>query len=163
MSSYPAKADEMNLRTIPHMKKVFGCSVGLSDHSLEIGLPVAAVSLGATMIEKHFTLSRKIKTVDSFFSIEPQELKEIVKNIRGAERALGKIHYGLTNEERKNRVFRRSLFAVKDVKKGEVLTENNVRSIRPGNGLKPKYLNNILGKKAKKSIARGTPLNRKMF
>lgn len=159
VSSYPAKPEEMNLRTIPHMSKLFNCSVGLSDHTLGIGVSIAAVCLGARVIEKHFTLSRKIKTPDSFFSIEPQELKDLVENIKAAEKALGKVHYGVTKEERKSRIFRRSLFAVKDIEKGEVFTEENVRSIRPGDGLLPKYLKKILGKKASVDIKRGIPMS----
>jgi len=160
VSSYPAKPDEMNLRTITHMEKSFNCPVGLSDHTLGMGVPIAAVGLGAKVIEKHFTLSRKIKTPDSFFSIEPQELKSLVENVRIAEKALSnKIHYGLTKGESKNLIFRRSLFVVKDIKKGESFTEENVRSIRPSNGLKPKYLKKIIGKKAKKNIKRGTPVS----
>ena len=160
ISSYPAEPREMNLRTIPHMKKMFGCIIGLSEHSLQAGVSISAVSLGAKVIEKHFTLSRKIKTPDSFFSVEPEEFKKLVLNIRSVEQALGKIHYGLSNEEKKNLVFRRSLFAIKDIKKGEVITLENVRSIRPGYGLPPKYLKLILGRKAAKKIAEGTPLKR---
>ena len=158
VSSYPAKPEEMNLRTIPHMKWVFGCPIGLSDHTLGIGVSVTAASLGAKAIEKHFTLSRKIKTPDSFFSIEPTEFKELVENVRIVEKALGKVHYGLTKEEKKNRIFRRSLFAVKDIKKGEIFTNENIRSIRPAYGLAPKYIKSILGKKAKKGIAKSSPL-----
>ncbi|RKY25163.1 MAG: pseudaminic acid synthase, partial [Planctomycetota bacterium] len=134
VSSYPANPEDMNLRTIPDMKERFGCPVGFSDHSMGIGASVCAVALGAAIIEKHFTLSRKIETPDSFFSIEPQELKELVENIRIAEKALGKVHYGLTEDERKSRTFRRSLFVVEDVKKGEVFTNSNIKSIRPANG-----------------------------
>lgn len=159
VSSYPAKPDDMNLRTIPHMKELFNCSVGLSDHSLGIGASVAAAVLGADVVEKHFILSRECKTPDSFFSIEPEELKQLVENITVVEKALGKVHYGLTREEKKSCVFRRSLFAVKDVKKGEAFTYENVRSIRPANGLKPKYLKNILGRTAKRDMKRGTPLD----
>jgi len=158
-SSYPARPEDMNLKTIPHMKKKFDCPIGLSDHSLGIEVSIAAVVLGAAVIEKHFTLSRKVKTPDSFFSIEPQELKELVENIRIVEKALGRVHYGLTEEEEKSKVFRRSLFAVKDINKGEIFTEENLKSIRPANGLSPKYRTAILGKAAKKNIKRGTPLN----
>jgi len=158
-SSYPADPKEMNLRTILHLKKMFNCPVGLSDHSLGIGVSIAGVSLGAQVIEKHFTLSRKIKTADSFFSLEPNELKELVENVRIVEKALGKVSYGLTKKERTSRVFRRSLFAVRNIEKGDVFSEENIRSIRPSNGLKPKHLRTILGKKAKKSIKRGTPLS----
>jgi pseudaminic acid synthase len=159
VSSYPAKPEEMNLKTIPDMMKRFKVPVGLSDHTLGIGISIAAVSLGAKVIEKHFTLSRKFKTPDSFFSIETQELRELVENIRIVEKSLGEIYYGLTIGERKSRIFRRSLFVVKNIKKGEIFTEKSISSIRPANGLMPKYLKKILGKKAKKNIKRGTPLN----
>ncbi len=159
VSSYPAEPEGMNLNTIPDMKVRFGCHVGLSDHTLGIGASIAAVSLGAEMIEKHFTLSRGIKTPDSFFSIEPDELKELVENVRIAEKALGGIHYGLTSAEKKNEVFRRSLFAVEDIQMGEFFTGKNIRSIRPGYGLPPKFLNKILGSRAKKNIKRGTPMS----
>ena len=158
-----ATPEEMNLKTIPHMKKLFNCPVGLSDHTVGIGVSIAAVSLGARVIEKHFTLSRTIKTPDSFFSIEPQELRELVENVRIAEKALGKVHYGLTPEQKKSRVFRRSLFAVNDIEKGETFTKDNIRSIRPANGLKPKYLKIVLGKRAKKDIKRGMPLERNVI
>jgi len=159
VSSYPAMFEEMNLRTIPHMRELFNCPIGLSDHSDGIVVSVCAVALGAVIIEKHFTLSRKNKTPDSFFSIEPQELKELVKNIRIAEKSLGQVHYGTTLEEKKNKVFRRSLFVVKDMKAGETLTTENLRSIRPGYGLSPKYLNVFLGKTVRKNIKKGTPLS----
>lgn len=158
VSSYPARPEQMNLKTIPDMKKLFKCTVGLSDHSLGIGASIAAVSVGAKVIEKHLTMSREIKTPDSFFSIEPHELKTLVENIRIAEKALGVVKYLLTSEEKKNKIFRRSLFAVEDIRKGEILTEGNVRSIRPGYGISPKYLKKVLGKKAKIDIARGTPI-----
>jgi pseudaminic acid synthase len=159
VSSYPARPEDMNLRTIPHMQKRFGCPVGLSDHSLGIGASICAVALGASVIERHFTLSRDIKTPDSFFSIEPEELKHLVENIRIAEKALGKVHYGLTEEEQKSRNFRRSLIAVKDVQKGESFSLENIKSIRPAYGLKPKHISSILGKKAKRHIKTGTPLS----
>jgi pseudaminic acid synthase len=158
VSSYPAKPDGMNLRTIPHMKKLFNCPVGLSDHNLASEAAIAAVVLGAQVIEKHFTLSRKIKTPDNFFSIEPKEFKDLVVRIRMAEKALGKVHYGITADEKKNIVFRRSLFVIKDIKKGERLTSENVNSIRPGYGLPPKNLKLVLGKKAARDIPQGTPL-----
>ena len=160
ISSYPAKPRQMNLRTIPHMKELFRCPIGISEHSLQGEISISAVSLGAKIIEKHFTLSRKIKTPDSFFSAEPQEFKKMVLDIRNVEQAIGEIRYGVTGGEKKNLIFRRSLFAIKDIKKGEVFTLENVRSIRPGYGLPPKYLKLILGKKAKKNIAKGTPLSR---
>lgn len=159
VSSYPANPKEMNLKTIPDMQKRFKVPVGLSDHTLGIGTSIAAVSLGAKIIEKHFTLSRNIKTPDSFFSIEPQELKTLVENVRIIEKALGKIHYGPTEKEEKSRMFRRSLFVVRDIKKGEVFTEDNIKSIRPARGMKPKYLNKVLGKRARKNIKIGTPMN----
>jgi len=159
VSSYPARPEDMNLRTIPHMKQLFGCPVGLSDHSLGIGASVCAVALGASVVEKHFTLSREIQTPDSFFSIEPRELKELVENIRIAEKALGKVCYEPTEDEKKNRIFRRSLFVVKDIKKGQIFSSENVKSIRPSDGLKPKYIAAVLGKKAKRDIKKGTPLS----
>lgn len=159
ISSYPARPHEMNLRTIPDMIKKFVCPIGLSDHSMDIGVSVAAVALGARIIEKHFTLSRAIRTPDSFFSLEPEEFRGLVRNIRDAEKSLGKVRYGLTRDEKISLVFRRSLFAVEDIKKGQLLTEENVRSIRPADGLKPKHLKRILGKKARVNIKKGTPLN----
>jgi pseudaminic acid synthase len=159
VSGYPARPEDMNLKTIPHMKELFSCPVGLSDHSLGIGAAICAVALGAGVIEKHFTLSRKIKTPDSFFSIEPEELRELVANIRIAEKASGRVHYGLTKGERESKVARRSLFAVENIKKGGFFTEENVKSIRPAYGLRPKYIAMILGKKAKRDIKKGTPLS----
>ena len=158
-SAYPAPLEEMNLRTIPHMAEGFGFPVGLSDHTLGIAAPVAAVTLGACIIEKHFTLSRDFPGPDSAFSIEPHELKAMVEAVRAAEKTLGKVYYGVSEKEAKSRVFRRSLFVVKDVKAGEVFTEDNVRSIRPGHGLPPKFLKEVVGKKASCDIKRGTPLS----
>jgi pseudaminic acid synthase len=158
VSSYPAEPEEINLKTLLDMQKRFGCKIGLSDHTLGIGVSVAAVALGAKVIEKHFTLSRDIQTPDSFFSIEPDGLKELVKNVRVAEKAIGKVYYGLTKKERQSKIFRRSLFAAKDIKKGEKFTEENIKSIRPGYGLAPKYLDDILGKNANEDIRKGTPL-----
>lgn len=157
VSSYPSKPEEMNLRTIPDLKKKFKLEIGLSDHTLGIAVAIAAVSLGAKVIEKHFTLSRKIKTVDNFFSIEPDEFSQMVTNIRVAEKSLGNIHYGLTKTEKRSRIFRRSLFVVEDIKRGEIFTEKNVRSIRPAKGLPPKFLKMVLGKKAKRFIKKGLP------
>lgn len=158
VSDYPAMPEEMNLKTIPHMEKMFRCPVGLSDHTLGMSVSIAAVSLGAKVIEKHFILSRKLKTPDSFFSTEPQEFKDLVGNARIAEKALGYVGYALSKGEIKNRIFRRSLFAVKDIKKGELFTESNIRSIRPGYGLPPKYIKTVLNKQAKRDIAKGSPL-----
>ena len=163
VSSYPARTEEMNLKTIPHMRESFGLPVGISDHTLGIGVSIAAVSLGASMVEKHFTLSRKVKSPDSFFSLEPREFKELTSNIRIVEKAVGHIHYGPTKGEKEGKAFRRSLFAVKDTRKGEILSEENVRSIRPGFGLPPKYLKDVLGKRSRRSIRKGTPLRWDMF
>jgi len=158
-SAYPAPLEEINLRTIPHMAEGFGLPVGLSDHTLGIAAPVAAVALGACIIEKHFTLSRDFPGPDSAFSIEPHELKAMVEAVRAAEKTLGRVYYGVSEKEAKSRVFRRSLFVVKDIKTGEAFTEDNVRSIRPGYGLSPKFLKEVLGKKASCDIRRGTPLS----
>jgi len=157
-SSYPAEPEEMNLRAIPDMAKRFRLPVGLSDHTLGIEAAITGVSLGAVMIEKHFTLSRKMKTPDNFFSLEPQELKGLVKNIRFTQKALGEADYNLTPRELESSIFRRSIFAVRDIKKDGIFTEDNIRSIRPSNGLAPKYIKDIFGKRAKKSIKKGTPL-----
>jgi len=157
-SAYPAPPEEMHLLTIPDLRERFGCVSGLSDHSLGIAVPVAAVSVGACIIEKHFTLSRSEPGPDSAFSLEPAEFKQMVDAIRIAEKALGRASYDVTPNEEASRVFRRSLFVVEDMKAGEVFTAQNVRSIRPGYGLKPKYLKQVLGKKAAKALKRGTPL-----
>lgn len=157
-SAYPAQPEEMNLRTIPDMARKFKVPVGLSDHTLGIAVPVAAVALGACIIEKHFTLSRNFSGPDSAFSLEFHEFKAMVDAIRTAEEALGKISYKVSKQEAKSRVFRRSLFVIRDVKKGELFTEENVRSIRPGYGLHPRYIVEILGARAAKDINRGTPL-----
>jgi len=162
-STYPAQPEEMNLRTIPHMAEAFGVPVGLSDHTLGIAVPVAAVALGACIVEKHFTLSRSVPGPDSSFSIEPDEFKSMVVAIRTAEKALGKVSYKVTEQEGACRISRRSLFAVKDIKAGEVLTEQNVRSIRPGYGLHTRFLNKVIGKKAKIDIKCGTPLDLEML
>ncbi len=157
-SSYPAEPKDANLLTIPDMATKFGCPVGISDHTIGIAVPVAAVGLGICMIEKHFTLSRADGGPDSSFSLEPSEFKEMVEAVRLAEQALGTICYGGTVSEAKTKVFRRSLFAVKDIKAGELLTTENVRSIRPGYGMLPRELDNVLGKAAVCDIACGTPL-----
>ena len=157
-SAYPAPPEEMNLRTIPHLAEAFGVPVGLSDHTLGIAVPVAAVALGACIVEKHFTLSRDVPGPDSAFSLEPHEFKAMVEAIRTAEKTLGEVRYEVGEQEAKSRVFRRSLFVVKDMKAGEVFTEENVRSIRPGYGLPPKFLKEVLGRRAARDIKRGTPL-----
>ncbi len=158
-SAYPAPPEEMNLRTIPHLAKAFYLPVGLSDHTLGIAVPVASVALGACIIEKHLTLSRSVPGPDSAFSLEPHEFKTMVEAVRTAEKALGEVSYEMTEGETTSRVFRRSLFVVKDMKAGEVLTEENVRSIRPGYGLPPKYLKDVLGRRAATNIWKGTPLS----
>jgi N-acetylneuraminate synthase len=157
-SAYPAPPDEMNLRTIPHLADAFGVPVGLSDHTLGIAVPVAAVALGAAIIEKHFTLSRAEPGPDSTFSLEPHEFRAMVDGVRTAEKALGTVHYGLSGKDKASRIFRRSLFVVRDVRAGEPFTEQNVRSIRPGHGLPPKFLANVLARRAAHDLAKGTPL-----
>lgn len=158
-SAYPALAEEMNLRTIPHLAKAFGVPVGLSDHTLGIAVPVAGVALGACIVEKHLTLSRDTPGPDSAFSLEPDEFKAMVDSIRTAEKSLGEVSYEVTEGEQASRVFRRSLFVVQDVKVGEPFTLENVRSIRPGHGLHTRYLEHILGRMAARDIPRGTPLS----
>ncbi|MBX3054995.1 MAG: pseudaminic acid synthase [Anaerolineae bacterium] len=157
-SAYPAPPEEMNLRTIPHLAAAYGVPVGLSDHTLGIAAPVTAVALGAAIIEKHFTLSRNVPGPDSAFSLEPQEFKAMVEAIRAAEKALGQVQYDVTAREQASRVFRRSLFVVKDVKAGEPFTTENVRSIRPGHGLHTRYLAEIIGRRAAYDVAPGTPV-----
>ena len=157
-SAYPAPAEEMNLRTIPHLSEAFSVPVGLSDHTLGIAVPVTAVALGATIVEKHLTLSRDVRGPDSAFSLEPNELEAMIAAIRTAEKALGTVQYEATEKERANRSFRRSLFVVEDVRDGEAFTKENMRSIRPGHGLHPRFLNIVLGKRATCDIRRGTPL-----
>ena len=157
-SSYPAPPEEANLVTIPHLAATFDCIAGLSDHTMGSAVAVAAVALGARIVEKHFTLSRADGGPDSAFSMEPAEFKQMVQDIRTAEAALGKVNYSLTEKERESVVFRRSLFVVKDMKAGELFTDANVRSIRPGNGLHPRFLDTVLGCKAIMDITRGTPL-----
>lgn len=157
-SAYPAPPSAMNLRTIPHLAQAFGTPTGLSDHSLGIAAPVAAVALGACIIEKHLTLSRADGGPDSGFSLEPAEFKEMVRAVREAEQALGEVRYALTPEEEASRVFRRSLFVVRDIKAGEPFTAENLRSIRPGQGLHPRYLELVIGRRAAQNIERGTPL-----
>ena len=158
-SAYPALAEDMNLLTIPHLSHAFGVPVGLSDHTLGIAVPVAAVALGACIVEKHLTLSRSIAGPDSAFSLEPHEFEAMVEAVRTTEKALGRVCYGASENEMKSRIFRRSLFVVQDMKAGEMFTAQNVRSIRPGHGLHTRYLDVVLGKKARIDIDRGTPLS----
>lgn len=157
-SAYPTPLEDVNLRTIPNLAETFKTVVGLSDHTRGISVPIASVALGAKIIEKHFILDRKLGGPDAAFSLEPEEFKAMVKAVREAEKALGEVSYELTEKTKKSREFSRSLFAVKDIEAGETLTEENVRSIRPGYGLHPRYLVDVLGKKAKNSIKKGTPL-----
>ena len=159
VSEYPTPYEDANLRTIPNMRETFGVSVGLSDHTLGIAVPIASVALGAVMVEKHFILDRSLGGPDSAFSLEPEEFKAMVSAIRQVEKALGKVSYELTERQKAMRKFSRSLFVAKDMKAGEVFTEENVRSVRPGVGLHPKYLRDILGRRARFDIKAGTPLS----
>ncbi|MAT58489.1 MAG: pseudaminic acid synthase [Ignavibacteriae bacterium] len=158
-SSYPAPIEETNLLTIPHLRDTFNVIPGLSDHTMGHSVAVGAVALGAKIIEKHFILDRNMGGPDSAFSMEPSEFKQMLDAIRDVEKALGKVNYEITPKVEKSRVFARSLFIVKDVKAGEELTKENVRSIRPGYGLHPKHYKEILGKIFNKDIERGTPLD----
>ena len=157
-STYPATAQNTNILTIPHLRELFGNEVGLSDHTMGIGVSVASVALGATVIEKHFTLSRADGGVDSAFSMEPAEMAQLVVETERAWQALGQVSYGSTEAEKKSLQYRRSLYVVNDLKAGDVLTQKNVRAIRPGLGLPTKYLEVLLGKSVKQDIKRGTAL-----
>ncbi len=156
-SSYPATPENTNLATIPHLRQLFGCQIGLSDHTMGVGAAVASVALGATVVEKHFTLRRADGGVDSAFSLEPEELTQLVVETERARLAMGRIHYGLTASEEKSKVFRRSLYITEDLKAGDVLTSANLRAIRPGLGLPPKYYERLLGKRVARDVVRGTP------
>lgn len=158
VSAYPAPAEDMNLRTIPHLASAFDVVAGLSDHTLGTAVAVAAVALGAAVIEKHVTLRRADGGPDSAFSLEPEELRQLVEHCRTAHAALGRVSYAREDSERGNLVFRRSLYAVADIAAGETLGPHNLRSIRPGFGLAPKHLDSLIGKRARKAIARGTPM-----
>ncbi len=158
-SAYPAPPDEMNLRAIEDLEEKFSVPVGLSDHSLGIAVPVAAVALGACIVEKHFTLARSAGGPDSAFSLEPREMKEMIAAIRTAEQALGAVQYGVNAREAASAAFRRSLFVVEDVEAGEIFSPANLRSIRPAHGLHPRHLQDVLGRRAACPIARGTPLS----
>lgn len=158
-SAYPAPPDEANLRTIPHLADAFGLPVGLSDHTQGIAVPVAAVALGAAIIEKHFTISRARPTADAAFSLEPAELRAMVDQIRVAQASVGGIRHAPTEHEAGGRRLRRSLFVVADVSAGERFTADNVRSIRPADGLHTRHLSDVLGRRATRDIARGTPLS----
>ena len=158
-SAYPASPENSNLATIPHMKQLFNCQVGISDHTLGIGVSVAGVALGATVIEKHFTLSRSDGGVDSAFSVEPAEMAVLVEEINRAWEAVGKIYYGQTDNEKESLKFRRSLYIVNDMKAGDIITKENLRVIRPGLGLPPKYYEILLGKRVKIDTKKGTPVS----
>jgi pseudaminic acid synthase len=159
-STYPATPENTHLHTIPHLRDLFATEVGLSDHTMGIGAAVASVALGATVIEKHFTLVRADGGVDSAFSLEPQEMAALVIESDRAWQALGRVHYGLSSEqERKSLAYRRSLYVVRDVKEGEVVDAGSVRAIRPGLGLPPKFLATVIGKAFKQDVKRGTPLS----
>jgi N-acetylneuraminate synthase len=157
-SAYPARPEEMNLRVIPHLRDAFQVPVGLSDHTLGSAVAVAAVVLGACVVEKHFTVDRNLPGPDSPFSMTPQEFRDMVDAIRTAEKALGNVCYGLSASESPSLVFRRSLFVVEDMKAGDTFDESNLRAIRPGNGLPPKYLKEVLGRYAARDLERGMPL-----
>jgi pseudaminic acid synthase len=158
-SAYPALPEEINLRTIPHLAEAFGCPAGLSDHTMGSAVAVAAVALGAVAIEKHFTLSRADGGPDAAFSMEPEEFKRMVHDVRTVEKALGRVDYSLTDKEMESIIFRRSLFVVEDMRAGDAFTAKNVRSIRPGHGLHTRYYAEILGRRTVRDIAKGTPMS----
>ncbi len=162
-SAYPAEPKDSNLLTIPDMAAKFKCKVGLSDHTVGIGAAIASIALGAVAVEKHFTLSRKDGGVDSAFSMEPEEMRSLVKEAARAFDSLGSVKYGPGNNEKASLMFRRSIYAVKDIKKGEKLTKTNIRIIRPGYGLAPKYFDGILGKTAARDIKFGEPMRRELY
>lgn len=158
-SAYPAQVEDANLLTMQSLKETFGVEVGLSDHTLGVSVPIVSVALGARVIEKHFILDESIGGPDASFSLNKQEFKLLVESVRDAEKAIGKVDYELTDKKLKSREFSRSLFVVKDIKEGELFTEENVRSIRPGYGLKPRYIKSVIGKKARHDISKGTPVS----
>jgi len=158
-SSYPATPENSNIRTLSHLKKLFNCHVGLSDHTMGIGASVAAVAMGARVIEKHFTLNRADGGVDSTFSLEPEEMKSLVIETERAFQALGEVRYGPLENEKKSLIFRRSIYITDDIRQGEIFTAKNLRIIRPGYGLAPKYYDQFIGKQAKHDIKKGTPLS----
>lgn len=157
-SAYPAPIEEINLRTIPNLKDTFQTVVGMSDHTLGISVPIASVALGAKIIEKHFILDKKLGGPDAAFSLEPEEFKSMVKAVREVEKSLGEVNYELTEKAKRSREFSRSLFTVKDIVAGELFTTENIRSIRPGSGLHPRYFKDILNRTARKNIGKGEPL-----
>ena len=162
-SNYPASPENSNIRTIPHLRELFNCEVGLSDHTMGIGVPCAAVTLGATVVEKHFCLSRSEGGVDSGFSLEPHELKSLVIETERAWQSLGKVQYGVQEAEKKSLLFKRSIYVVKDIQPGEPFTEENIRVIRPGDGMHPKYYDRLLGKIAIKKYEKGERLLLELF
>ncbi len=162
-SSYPADPAAMNLSTIPHLGAAFDVVAGLSDHTMDVAVPVAAVTMGARIIEKHLTLDRAAGGPDSAFSLEPHEFRVMVDAVRVAEQAVGKVSYKLTESEQVSRAYRRSIFVVQDIHPGGLLTPQNIRVIRPGNGLEPKYLDIVLGRRAARELKRGTPLGWEML
>jgi len=157
-STYPATPENTNLRTIPHLKQLFDCNVGLSDHTLGIGVAIASVALGAMIIEKHFCLSRAEGGVDSAFSMEPLEMKMLVEEVNRAYLALGTISYGVLEAEKGSRIFKRSIYASKNIKAGEVFTKDNIKVIRPGFGMHPKYYEKLLGTVAQFDFSEGSPI-----
>ena len=158
-SAYPAPLEDANLKTIPNMKETFGVEVGFSDHTLGVTAPIVAITLGARVIEKHFILDKSIGGPDADFSLDKEEFAQMVQAVRDTEKLLGKVDYSMNDKKRKSRQFARSLYVAKDIKKGEVFTEENVRSVRPGYGIHPKFLKEILGKKAAKDIPFATPMS----
>lgn len=162
-STYPATPEHTNVRTVAHLRELFGCEVGLSDHTMGVGVSVAAVALGATVIEKHFTLRRADGGVDSAFSLEPEEFSALVVESERAWQSLGHVRYGPTDAEKKSLVFRRSMYVAQDLQPGDVLTPENLRCVRPGMGLAPKYYDVLLGKRVRKAVKRGTPASWDLF
>tara|TARA_B100000035_G_C20936930_1_gene525625 strand:- start:9 stop:1058 length:1050 start_codon:yes stop_codon:yes gene_type:complete len=158
-STYPATPENTNIRTIPHLRELFGCEVGLSDHTKGLGVAVASVALGASVVEKHFTLARADGGVDSAFSLEPDELANLVSETKRAWQSLGQVRYGPTEAEQKSLVFRRSIFVAADIAEGDVFTHNNLRIVRPGNGAPPWLLEQLLGRTARRNYSAGTPLS----
>lgn len=158
-STYPATPENSNLRTIPHMSELFQAQVGLSDHTLGIGAALASIAFGATVIEKHLTLSRADGGVDAAFSLEPHEFESLVRESERAWRALGVVSYGVADSESQSLQYRRSLYIVKDMKAGEIFTKENLRAIRPGYGLSPQFYDTLLGKKVKRDCKKGTPVH----
>ncbi len=158
-STYPATPEHTNLMSIPHLSAIFDCEVGLSDHTMGIGAAVAAVALGASVVEKHFTLARADGGVDSTFSLEPAELASLVVEAERAWQALGKVHFGATEQEKNSMVFRRSLYVAQDMKAGDLFTPQNLRVVRPGYGLPPKHIEMLIGKRVSRAVERGTPMS----